>query len=381
MALLTYQKIKNAKPKQKEYTLSDGAGLYLRVLPSGKKTFFFQNVKDGKKTKKQIGDASLISLENARKIAFDLRYNQAIKPKKKTLFKDVAKDFLAHKERVYVGANSFKKLSGYYKNYFFVLDEFDINEIKKADILKALDFYIKRGQKESFIKALGFVRMLFDFAINYDLCEINVARNIDYSALFALKEVKHKPYLKSFDEVRELVERIRNFSGAPTLKALGLFQLLTAVRPSEARLAKWDEMDFKNKIWRIPAIRMKSKTTPHEVTLNGAMLGLIESVKEWSRGELVFESLRPHKAWSERAVADMLKNIGYTPDQLMPHGFRGTFATLANESRAEHGFGNDIIQACLAHATQNKVASAYNHATYAKERGLLLEWWAKKIFN
>ena len=381
MAALNYQKIKNAKAKQKEYTLSDGAGLYLRVLPSGKKTFFFQNVKDGKKTKKQIGDASLISLENARKIAFDLRYNQAISPKKKTLFKDVAKDFLAHKERVYVGANSFKKLSAYYKNYFFVLDEFDINEIKKADILKALDFYIQRGQKESFIKALGFVRMLFDFAINYDLCEINVARNIDYSALFALKEVKHKSHLKSFDEVRELVARIRNFSGAPTLKALGLFQLLTAVRPSEARLARWDEMDFKNKIWRIPAIRMKSKTTPHEVTLNSAMLGLIESVKEWSRGELVFESLRAHRPWSERAVADMLKNIGYTPDQLMPHGFRGTFATLANESRAEHGFGNDIIQACLAHSTQNKVASAYNHSTYAKERALLLEWWASKIFS
>ena len=381
MALLTYQKIKNAKAKQKEYTLSDGSGLYLRVLPSGKKTFFFQNVKDGKKTKKQIGDASLISLENARKIAFDLRYNQAIKPEKKTLFKDVAKDFLAHKERVYVGANSFKKLSAYYKNYFFVLDEFDINEIKKADILKALDFYIQRGQKQSFIKALGFVRMLFDFAINYDLCEINVARNIDYSALFALKEVKHKSHLKSFDEVRELVARIRNFSGAPTLKALGLFQLLTAVRPSEARLARWDEMDFKNKIWRIPAIRMKSKTTPHEVTLNSAMLGLIQSVKEWSRGELVFESLRPHRPWSERAVADMLKNIGYTPDQLMPHGFRGTFATLANERRAEHGFGNDIIQACLAHSTQNKVASAYNHASYAKERALLLQWWASKIFS
>lgn len=381
MALLTYQKIKNAKARQKEYTLSDGSGLYLRVLPSGKKTFFFQNVKDGKKTKKQIGDASLISLENARKIAFDLRYNQAIKPEKKTLFKDVAKDFLAHKERVYVGANSFKKLSAYYKNYFFVLDEFDINEIKKADILKALDFYIQRGQKQSFIKALGFVRMLFDFAINYDLCEINVARNIDYSALFALKEVKHKSHLKTFDEVRELVARIRNFSGAPTLKALGLFQLLTAVRPSEARLAKWDEIDFKNKIWRIPAIRMKSKTTPHEVTLNSSMLGLIESVKEWSRGELVFESLRPHRPWSERTVADMLKNIGYTPDQLMPHGFRGTFATLANESRAEHGFGNDIIQACLAHSTQNKVASAYNHSTYAKERALLLQWWAKKIFS
>lgn len=100
MGALNYQKIKNAKAKQKEYTLSDGAGLYLRVLPSGKKIFFFQSKKGGKLIKKIIGDASLISLENARKIAFDLRYNQAIKPEKKTLFKDVAKDFLAHKQRV-----------------------------------------------------------------------------------------------------------------------------------------------------------------------------------------------------------------------------------------------------------------------------------------
>ena len=100
MALLTYQKIKNAKAKQKEYTLSDGAGLYLRVLPSGKKIFFFQSKKGGKLIKKIIGDASLISLENARKIAFDLRYNQATQPLKKTLFKDAAKDFLAHKQRV-----------------------------------------------------------------------------------------------------------------------------------------------------------------------------------------------------------------------------------------------------------------------------------------
>ncbi|MCI7077006.1 Arm DNA-binding domain-containing protein [Campylobacter sp.] len=93
-------KNKKCKTKAKRITLSDGSGLYLRVLPSGKKTFFFQNVKDGKKTKKQIGDVSLISLENARKIAFDLRYNQATKPLKKTLFKDVTKDFLAHKQRV-----------------------------------------------------------------------------------------------------------------------------------------------------------------------------------------------------------------------------------------------------------------------------------------
>ena len=77
MGALNYQKIKNAKPKQKEYTLSDGAGLYLRVLPSGKKIFFYQSKKGGKLIKKTIGDATLISLENARKIAFDLRYNQA----------------------------------------------------------------------------------------------------------------------------------------------------------------------------------------------------------------------------------------------------------------------------------------------------------------
>lgn len=166
----------------------------------------------------------------------------------------------------------------------------DIKQIKKADILKAIAPFVELGKQESFIKALGFVRMLFDFAINYDLCEVNIARNIDYSGLFALKEVRHKAHLKSFDEVRELVRRIRNFGGSPTLKALGLFSLLTVVRPSEARLALWSEIDLKNKLWLIPASRMKSKTTPHEVTLNSAMLEVLGSIKEWGRGEIVFES-------------------------------------------------------------------------------------------
>ena len=91
--------------------------------------------------------------------------------------------------------------------------------------------------------------------------------------------------------------------------------------------------------------------------------------------------MRASRAWSDRAVADMLKNIGYTPDELTAHCFRATFATLANEHIKEHGFNNDIIQACLAHTTQNKVASAYNHSTYAKQRAELLEWWASKIFS
>ena len=74
----------------------------------------------------------------------------------------------------------------------------------------------------------------------------------------------------------------------------------------------------------------------------------------------------------------MIQYIGYQY-KINIHGLSGTFVTIANNLRDEHGFNNDIVQACLAHETQNAVASAYNHASYKKARGELLQWWGDKL--
>ena len=92
---------------------------------------------------------------------------------------------------------------------------------------------------------------------------------------------------------------------------------------------------------------------------------------------IFFKNLRGNKLGKSTLLA-MIQYIGYQY-KINIHGLHGTFVTIANNLRDEHGFNNDIIQACLAHETQNQVASAYNHAEYKKERAKILQWWADKL--
>ena len=95
------------------------------------------------------------------------------------------------------------------------------------------------------------------------------------------------------------------------------------------------------------------------------------------RSDFAFPSIRTaEQPISENAVRVMLLNVGYSGDIITAHGFRGTFATIANEHIREHGCNNDIIQMCLAHSPQNSVSAAYNHASMLKERAKLMQWWA-----
>lgn len=155
-----------------------------------------------------------------------------------------------------------------------------------------------------------------------------------------------------------------------------LFQLYTAVRPSEARLATWNEIDLEKGIWKIPANRMKNEK-PHWVTFSKQILKALKEFKGNKEKGLCFTGQRGIEI-SRRTINSLIKSIGYE-NIITPHGFRGTFPTIANDLRDEHGLANDIVQVCLAHQTQNKVASAYNHSDHKKERAKLLGWWADKL--
>lgn len=121
---------------------------------------------------------------------------------------------------------------------------------------------------------------------------------------------------------------------------------------------------------------MKMKK-PHEVALNKQILKALKEHKKDKISGLCFKNMRG-VAFYDSAVWRMLKYTNYI-DRINAHGMRDTFATIANELRAEHGFGNDIVQVCLAHETQNAVASAYKHASYKKAREELLQWWGDKL--
>ena len=147
------------------------------------------------------------------------------------------------------------------------------------------------------------------------------------------------------------------------------------VRPSEAAGARWEEIDFTQSVWNIPAERMKKKH-PHTVPLTPQALALLESMKPISAHlEHIFPADRNPKAHTHEQTANMaLKRMGFG-GRLVSHGLRSLASTTLNEQ----GFDADIIEAALAHRDKNTVRAAYNRAEYIERRRPMMIWWSGHI--
>ncbi|VAX00603.1 Phage integrase [hydrothermal vent metagenome] len=147
------------------------------------------------------------------------------------------------------------------------------------------------------------------------------------------------------------------------------------VRPNEAAGARWDEIDFENNLWNIPAERMKSKKV-HVVPLSTHAMTLLEIMKPISsRSDYVFPSNSTLKKHTNASTANMaLKRMGFE-NQLVAHGLRSLASTILNEE----GFDQDIIEAALAHTGKNEVRNAYNRAIYLERRKPMMQWWSEHI--
>jgi len=154
------------------------------------------------------------------------------------------------------------------------------------------------------------------------------------------------------------------------------WQLLTMTRPSEAVGVKWDEIDFDNDLWVIPAEKMKMRRE-HTITLNKQAMAILSIMKPISghRG-YVFPSMKPpYNTPMNASTANMaIKRMGYK-DKLVAHGLRALASTILNEQ----GFDPNIIEVALAHIDTNSVRRAYNRATYLEQRRIMLNWWGNFV--
>ena len=150
-----------------------------------------------------------------------------------------------------------------------------------------------------------------------------------------------------------------------------LFSVYTFARPGEVRAAEWSEI--KGDVWDIPAGKMKMKRR-HIVPLSSQVKAVLEELRPITgTSRWLFPSPRNDgHCMSENGVRVALRTIGFTKEQITPHGFRAMFSTIANE----HGINRDVIERQLAHVEGNSVRGAYNHAEYMPERVRLMQWWA-----
>lgn len=177
-----------------------------------------------------------------------------------------------------------------------------------------------------------------------------------------VNEDNHYPTITDAKGIKELLLAIEDYKGDPSTRfGLQLAPYL-ALRPKNIRFAEWDEFDFEKKLWDIPAEKMKTNRR-HIMPLTDTMIEIIMKAAAYSkhRSKYLFPSpADPTKPISENTLNVGLKRLGFG-EEIVPHGFRGMFSTVANEHRNVengHKVDRDIIEFHLAHTVQSKVAEA-----------------------
>lgn len=165
-------------------------------------------------------------------------------------------------------------------------------------------------------------------------------------------------------DLPSFVQRLEKVEGAASLCLQ--FAIVTAARTSEARDARWSEIDLDAKLWVIPKGRMK-KRRAHSVPLCGAALSILKACPRDPDQPLVFGSL------GSTALYKLLtRECGLKPGQATVHGMRSAFADWCADNKVCTA---DVADAALAHVVKNKTTRAYKRTDYLEERRGVMDRW------
>ena len=197
--------------------------------------------------------------------------------------------------------------------------------------------------------------------------------NLEYLLPAQKQTVVHHPAMP-FEQLPAFWEEL---SSVQTVSADALrFLILTAARSGEVRAATWDEVDFENALWSLPAARMKA-SKPHRVPLCDEALRVLEKRRQLSSGHFVFEGQRGGQPISDMAMLSLMRKR-FPHMDTVPHGFRSTFRDWAENQSYPHR----AVEYCLAHTVRNKTEAAYQRDDLlAIRRSIMADWESHTIFS
>lgn len=389
---LTNTQVKQAKACEKEYILADGDGLQLKIKPSGSKTWVFKYSKPFTKKRTNLGlgtypEVSLAQAREKRKTYREL-LAQDIDPKG---HKDQAhlKEQEKHNNTLQVVAENWFGIketaitTDYAKDIwrslelhiFPTLGKYPIASLTAPVVIAVLKKVAEAGNLETVRRLAQRLNEIMTFAVNTGLIHANPLSGI--KSAFEKPKREHMPTIKP-EELPELMQTLNRENLQRVTRALIEWQLHTMTRSNEAAKAVWSEIDLENKLWIIPASRMKMKRE-HTIPLTEQALAILTVLEPFKRPHCpyLFPSNRdPKKHINTETVNKVLRRIGYQ-NRLVAHGFRALASTTLNEQE----FNPDVIEAALAHVDKNTVRKAYNRAEYLKHRIELMCWWSDHIEN
>lgn len=391
--LLTKSGIESFKPKSKQYKKSDSDGLYLLIHPNGSKYWRMKYILFGKEKTYSIGKYPDISLSHAREARNEakrlinkgidptqdrIRQKQEVEKQATGTFKKIALQWHQHKTKYDWKANNSREiLSAMERELFPHIGSMPVKDITTRTLKRVLKRVENRGSLELLRKLKQWCVNIFNLAIEDEHIQHNPATVITIP-----KRTKKNFNCIELEEFPKLIRDIRNYGGDLVIKYAIQLTLLTALRTEELRKAEWKEIDFENKLWTIPAQRLKwwrkykDVDKVHIVPLSKQAIELFRKLQEINgHRKYVFASLvKPTQAVANNSMLFTLYRLGYA-QRMTIHSFRRLFSTSANDA----GKNRDHIEAALCHRLETSVHSVYNKSTYVEQRKGLMQWWADHI--
>ena len=379
---LTDTAVRGVKPAAKPQKLFDGNGLFLFITPSGTKSWRLKYRFQGREKLLTLGTYPQLSLKEAREacIAAKKSLSSGTDPSAErklrnksaqTTFEAVAREWHANQKPGWTAGYAEDVMERIHKNVFPFLGSRPIGEITPPELLSVLRKIEARGAVDQAHRVRGICSLIFRYAIATGRAERDTAA--DLRGALKPRVVTPRAAITEPGAIGGLLRAIDDFTGTYTVKAGLQLLALTFLRPSEVRLGEWVEIDFKERLWRIPAKRMKMRLD-HVVPLSSQAVEILTRLHEISGdGRLMFPGLRsPQKAISDAAFVAALRRMGYPKEEMCAHGFRAMASTLLNEQ----GYSADVIEKQLAHNPREKIRGIYNRAEYMPERRRMMQEWS-----
>jgi len=370
----------------------DGGGLYLQVSESGAKSWIFKFKLDGRAREMGLGPLNAIGLADARARAAECRKQrhdgidpiearklqraqERLKRAKSITFRQAAEAYIASQKEAWKNPKSEAQWKSTFVAYAYpVFGDLPVQAIDNDLVMKVIEpIWVSKTTTAARLRAR--IEAVLDWATvsKYRSGE-NPARwkgNID--KLLPRKSRVHKVTHHAalpYTEIADFMAKLKALEGT-TFRAAEL-AILTATRSTEVREAEWDEFDEVNKVWKIPAVRMKGGKE-HRVPLSEPALAVLAAMKKVRQNKYVFPGRRKGKPVS---TLDTVLDAMDRKDLTM-HGMRSAFRDWGAECR---NYANELLEMALAHAIEDETEAAYRRGTMFLKRRKVMNDWAKYCY-
>jgi len=392
--ILTAKMVQSAKPKEvngvfRDNYIPDGGGLYLIVTAKGGKLWRYHFSFQNKKYRLPLGKYPIISLKEARELHKEAQIKKAKginpveerrakkqqhKKEQKNSFKEVAEEYFKKRSSEIAPTTLKKQVNAMKKDFYPIIGNKSIDKIERAELVKIAQTIQERGAVETAHRLINLCGQIWRYALQLDKVKHNIVADISKNDV--LQSFTHTPMrtITNPQKIGELMRALSEYHGDYSTKWALLFMAHTFVRSSNIRFAEWKEIDFKNRVWVIPADKMKAREE-HTLPLSNQAIAILKEIEPYSRdSKYIFpSSLGKSRALSENTLNTAFKRLGFG-GEMVSHGFRSMFSTLAYESGK---FRGEVIESLLAHKDPNEVRRAYNRASYENEKREVITWWGE----